>query len=180
MAKTNEDLIRAMAGASGDMMDPIPLKGANGEVLDAEKYWVQTRFPSGADIDELYAVSMNEIINRKLEYDGDDVENSSVSEIRHTEGRRGPVLMKAIALNLIADARLPDMKEDGSLSVYEWQKKPSLDAEWVLKRKPPLFYALIRIVSDDVMGTILDDAVGEEEEDVVSEGEDSSGLSGES
>ena len=161
-----EKVLRQMAGVAGAVGEKIPLSFA-GEVLDADRYWMKFRTPTGAQSDDLRALMQREQIERNVEAGGGA--SPRVAESRHVDDRLGPVLWKVCEFGLITDACLPDEDpETRDFTEYHWKSDAESNIAWVRERKAPMFYALISMVLDNlVYGT------QEIMEDVVPEGEDS-------
>lgn len=161
-----EKILRQMAGAAGSVGDKVPLT-YGGEPIDADRWWLKFRTPTGAQADDLRALMGREQIERSVEGGGGTAHR--MAESRHVDDRLGPVLYKVIDFGLVTDACLPDEDpETHEITEYRWKSDAESNIAWVRARKSPMFYALAGVVLETLIyGTL------EIIEDVVPEGEDS-------
>jgi len=162
--RDKEQVLALLTQSAGDVRKKVPLVDHTGEPVDPEKYWVVFRTPTGQQHDTLLSMQSREMIEREIVVDEEDVSKSRTIERRFIDEARAPVVLKAMEMGLIADARLPARnKETGAIETYEWQNDLVDDAAVAVKGSPTLLYAIAYMLVDEVFGKAMEEVVNEGE-----------------
>ncbi len=163
-----EQWLEMLVAGSGDSpRTPVPLEVPGEGPLDADRYWIRFRDPTGVESDELQAVQSRDIIQQEVHFDPDDIENSRSVEVQYTDTRRTPVLFKAVDLGLIVDAALPKKERNGEIGVYKWSKIRAENKDFLLKQNSWFLNIMVYMVFRNLLATELEELVDEGEESVV-------------
>jgi hypothetical protein len=159
-----------------ETIGPLPLETPEGDVIDENEYWITFRSPKGEESDDLTATQTREVIEEEYVADSDDPENSRVRTVRYSESRRMPLLMKAVEMRLIVDARLPKRKKDGTMGVYEWSKNNADNMQFL--RKQNQWYLIVLwgmvmnyVVAPELQALVMPEGEGSAEASDVSTSE---------
>lgn len=126
----NKLVMRTQWGDSGE----LPLHGPTGQDYSFDgQYWVCFREASGEALSKLTFASDVELVRRDFET-GEEIVERRRDMFRMLEA--------LVDLRLIKDARLPSLRDDGSVEATPWPKDTHEQRRW-LKRVPPLLMAAL-------------------------------------
>ena len=163
--------LERMAGPKDDVTDPIPLRiptedFQGREPLDAKRFFVVVRYPTGVELDALDSLRSREVREQETFIDSANPENSTVKEKRYYEFSAGLLMEKAVAYGLFRSGVVPLRGADGKVGEHKLTGDPQKDWKFITSCNPVLFQSLV-----DALGEAI--FIRDEEEQVVQEGEES-------
>lgn len=163
--------LERMAGPKDDVTEPIPLRiptedRKDREPLDADRFFVVVRHPTGVELDALDSLRSREVTERETVIDSLNPENSTVKEKRYYEFSAGLLMQKAVEFGLFRKGVVPDRGSDGKIAEHKLVGDLSKDWKFISDCNPVLFQSLVDALCEAIF-------MQEPEEQVVQEGEGS-------